>query len=138
MRLLTHNMLASPVKGIQTSFPLALTVKTIEIKEQELNVDFLRHMIPKLEWEALVEAGNVVRKSSTEPIPEIPQQFNEEMFEDEDIMRNVQRVLLEVYVIEGELTCPSTGRKFPIQNGIPNMLCNGETANTNQSKSSSE
>ena len=29
---------------------------------------------------------------------------------------------LQVEVIEGELVCPESGRKFPITNGIPNML----------------
>ena len=29
---------------------------------------------------------------------------------------------LQVEVKEGDLVCPDTGRKFPITNGIPNML----------------
>ena len=29
---------------------------------------------------------------------------------------------LQVEIIEGELECPESGRKFPIQEGIPNML----------------
>ena len=33
-------------------------------------------------------------------------------------------VLLEVEVIEGELECPETGRKFPISRGIPDMRLN--------------
>ena len=28
----------------------------------------------------------------------------------------------KVEVIEGDLECPESGRKFPIQEGIPNML----------------
>ena len=26
--------------------------------------------------------------------------------------------------MEGDLVCPQTGRKFPVKNGIPNMLLN--------------
>ena len=30
--------------------------------------------------------------------------------------------LLQVEVIEGELECPESGRRFPVEEGIPNML----------------
>lgn len=33
-------------------------------------------------------------------------------------------MLLEVEVINGDLLCPESGRKFPINDGIPNMLLN--------------
>jgi multifunctional methyltransferase subunit TRM112 len=29
-----------------------------------------------------------------------------------------------VHVLEGDLVCPESARKFPIKNGIPNMLLN--------------
>ena len=29
---------------------------------------------------------------------------------------------LQVELLEGNLICPETGRKFPVTNGIPNML----------------
>ena len=34
------------------------------------------------------------------------------------------RFILQVEIQEGYLECPETGRKFPITNGIPNMLLN--------------
>lgn len=46
----------------------------------------------------------------------------EEELADEELLKSLHRVLLEVEVVEGELECPETGRKFPIRNGIPNML----------------
>lgn len=30
--------------------------------------------------------------------------------------------VVEIEVVEGELECPESGRKFPVTNGIPNML----------------
>jgi multifunctional methyltransferase subunit TRM112 len=30
----------------------------------------------------------------------------------------------QIEIITGELECPESGRKFPIQNGVPNMLVN--------------
>ena len=37
-------------------------------------------------------------------------------------MKAVHHVMVEVEIVEGELQCPETGRKFPISEGIPNML----------------
>jgi len=33
-------------------------------------------------------------------------------------------IFLQVEILEGALVCPESGRKFPITNGIPNMLLN--------------
>ena len=43
---------------------------------------------------------------------------------DSDFLRRAHHVLLEVEVINGDLVCPETGRKFPIADGVPNMLLN--------------
>jgi multifunctional methyltransferase subunit TRM112 len=39
-------------------------------------------------------------------------------------LQKLHHVLLEVEVQEGSLVCPETGRRFPISDGIPNMLLN--------------
>lgn len=44
--------------------------------------------------------------------------------DDTDFLQKLHHVLLEIDVTEGHLECPETGRKFPISNGIPNMLLN--------------
>ena len=41
---------------------------------------------------------------------------------DDTIIANLYKVLFDVYVIEGQLVCPDTGRKFPVKDGIPNMI----------------
>lgn len=49
-------------------------------------------------------------------------QVTEAMKADEAFLHDVHHVLLEVQVMEGNLVCPETGRRFPIKDGIPNML----------------
>jgi multifunctional methyltransferase subunit TRM112 len=44
------------------------------------------------------------------------------MQQNDEFLKKIHKVLLEYDVEEGELICPETGRKFPIVNGIPNML----------------
>jgi multifunctional methyltransferase subunit TRM112 len=37
-------------------------------------------------------------------------------------MANLNRALFDVYLVEGYLICPDTGRRFPVKDGIPNMI----------------
>ncbi len=53
----------------------------------------------------------------------MPEQLSREGT-DESVLRQIHHALLEIEIINGELVCPETGRKFPINEGIPNMLCN--------------
>ena len=38
------------------------------------------------------------------------------------VLQKLHHALLEIHITEGSLICPDTGRRFPIKNGIPNML----------------
>ena len=38
------------------------------------------------------------------------------------LLENLYHVLFNVHVEDGYLQCPDTQRKFPILNGIPNMI----------------
>ncbi|XP_013924413.1 PREDICTED: multifunctional methyltransferase subunit TRM112-like protein [Thamnophis sirtalis] len=74
-------------------------------------------MVPKIEWAALVGAAESLGHRSDLPSELIP-----DYEKNEDFLRKVHHVLMEVEVIEGTLKCPDTGREFPITKGIPNML----------------
>jgi uncharacterized protein YbaR (Trm112 family) len=41
---------------------------------------------------------------------------------DSTLITHLHRILMDVHVLEGSLVCPETGRKYPIHDGIPNML----------------
>ena len=46
----------------------------------------------------------------------------ESILADNDMLRELHNLLFEIHVQEGSLICPESGRKFPIKDGIPNML----------------
>ena len=46
----------------------------------------------------------------------------EAMQRNELFLKLAHRLLLEYEVVEGELICPETGRRFSISKSIPNML----------------
>ncbi|NXR96872.1 TR112 protein, partial [Hypocryptadius cinnamomeus] len=47
---------------------------------------------------------------------------------DEEFLRRLHHVLLEVEVLEGSLQCPDSGRRFPISRGVPNLLLTEDEA----------
>ncbi|KAI1301585.1 Multifunctional methyltransferase subunit Uncharacterized protein [Halotydeus destructor] len=118
MKLLTHNMLTSKcLRGVQVGYPLKIIASEVKKTDVEFNSEFVLRMIPKMDWNVLCEAA---KNLGVENLPsEAPDNSV-----DEDVMKKVHHALFEVEVIQGELVCPETGRKFPIKQGIPNMLCN--------------
>ncbi|XP_054647187.1 multifunctional methyltransferase subunit TRM112-like protein isoform X1 [Dunckerocampus dactyliophorus] len=123
MKLLTHNMLTSHVKGVTKGYPLLIKATEVKVSEVEFNPQFVSRMIPKLEWSALVQAAEELGHRQDLPGDLVPDFENNEEF-----LKKVHRVLLEVEVIEGCLQCPESGREFPISKGIPNMLLNEDEA----------
>ena len=65
VRLITHNLLACHVKGCTTNnFPLKLTDIELALREAEFNPDFLRGFLPRIEWDALIQASREVSSTS--------------------------------------------------------------------------
>ncbi|XP_075426167.1 multifunctional methyltransferase subunit TRM112-like protein [Ascaphus truei] len=122
MKLLTHNMLQSHVTGVTRGFPLTIRADEVKLSSVDFSRDFVSRMIPKLEWEALVGAAE-----SLGHLSDLPRQLQAGYENDEEFLRKVHHVLLEVEVIEGSLRCPESGTEFPITRGIPNMLINEES-----------
>jgi len=61
VRLITHNLLACHAKGCTSNnFPLQLKDVQIALREADFNPDFVRGFIPKIEWNALVNAARQV------------------------------------------------------------------------------
>ncbi|KZP16467.1 Trm112p-domain-containing protein [Athelia psychrophila] len=115
VRLITHNLLACHVKGCTSNnFPLAFKDVQIELREAEMNPDFLRGFLPKIDWNALVGAARELGDTS------LPAETPEMI--DEEFLQTLHHVLLEIHVEEGTMTCPNCAHVYPISNGIPNML----------------
>ena len=115
VRLITHNLLACHAKGCTTNnFPLAFRDTQVEIQEQDVNPEFVRNILPRLEWKALVDAARQVGDES------LPAEQPEMM--DDELVQKLHHVLMEIHITEGAMVCPNCGHVYPISNGIPNML----------------
>ncbi|XP_023936744.1 multifunctional methyltransferase subunit TRM112-like protein [Bicyclus anynana] len=118
MKLITHNMLTSKcLKGVLTGYPLAINATDVKVNEVDFNPDFIARIIPKLDWEVLWRAADSLGHS--EGLPQVVESNYEA---NQEFLKTAHKVLLEVEVEEGYLTCPESGRQFPITKGIPNML----------------
>ncbi|KAH3795154.1 uncharacterized protein LOC127839058 [Dreissena polymorpha] len=118
MKLITHNMLTSNIiKGVKNGFPLKIIASKVEEKEVDFNPEFTARMIPKIDWQALRQAAADLGKPNS-----LPEAVADQYEENVDFLKQTHHVLMELEVIEGELVCPESGRKFPVSNGIPNML----------------
>lgn len=116
MRLITHNMLSSNIKGVTNGFPLRIEVEKMVEKEIDFNPDFLKNMFHKVQYKALVDASKIMGYA------DLPDVAEPSMLESEEFLRKFHHALLELHLEEGSLICPETGRKFPVNKGIPNML----------------
>ena len=88
--------------------------------EADFDAAFLRHILPRLDWPALVTGAAAL--GAEPPLPADPP--SPEQLEDETFLRSLHHALLEVCLAEGALICPGSGRRFPVVKGVPNMLLN--------------
>ena len=59
-------------------------------------------------------------------ISTLPPTLTEELVQDPSFLRALYHILMNVHLVKGMLTCPATGREFPVQDGIPNMMLEEE------------
>ncbi|XP_078429663.1 multifunctional methyltransferase subunit TRM112 homolog A-like [Wolffia australiana] len=122
MRLLTHNMLACNVKGVVNGYPLRLEAEIVAERAADFQADFLRHIFGRIDWKALVSAARSLPEEHR--VVDLPEEADPSMLDSEEFLRRFHRALLEIHVEKGALVCPESGRRFPIDKGIPNMLLN--------------
>lgn len=139
MRLLTHNMLMSP--GTKNGYPLAIEVEKMEETESEFNADFTARMVAKIDYAALLSTLSSVRAARDRLVAgshcsrlmrspraqlkvesTLPNTVPTNFAEDEAFLLALHHVLMEIEIVDGQLVCPETAKKFPIKDGIPSML----------------
>lgn len=78
-----------------------------------------------------VEDGGPERKQGSEEdappsppseLPRLPNQLPEGWQKNLPLLEDLHLVLQDIIVENGTLICPESGREFPVERGIPNML----------------
>ncbi|GBE58647.1 Trm112p family domain-containing protein [Babesia ovata] len=90
-----------------------------KVEPQELNPEFIRKMLQRMDYGVLVEAARSLGTN-------LPESYSDADLESEEFIALVHRSILETHVLKGTLTCPKCERVYEINNGIPDMLhCDG-------------
>ncbi|ORM39992.1 Pre-mRNA-splicing factor 38B [Babesia sp. Xinjiang] len=101
--------------GYPLRIEVALGEDTSKVEQQELNPEFIRKMLQRMDYGVLVEAARSVGL-------ELPDSYSDADLESDTFISQVHRCILEFHVVKGTLTCPKCDRVYDIDNGIPNML----------------
>ncbi|CAH1724478.1 unnamed protein product [Aphis gossypii] len=118
MKLFTHNMLSSKVvNGVKVGYPLRIVAKDIKISESEFDKEFVKRIISKINWKVFVNAAKQIGYGK-----DLSEELINNYENNEEYLKKVHHLLMEVEVMNGELICPETHRVFPISDGVPNLL----------------
>lgn len=116
MRLLTHNALRCARKDVVTGYPLKIQADNIEVRDAPCNRDFIKDMIPNLNWPALLQATRDIG------VDTLPENIEPELIEDNDFIDALHHILMNIHVLDGKLICPESNHVFEVKNGIPDMM----------------
>lgn len=85
-------------------------------------LDLLTNLLRKINMTALASAARDLNVSGKLAGMDVSTISTETILSDGDLTREMHHLLFEVHVMDGSLVCPESGRKFPVKDGIPNML----------------
>ena len=93
-----------------------------------MDKEFLLGLLPKVDYSALRCAVRQLGPHCDPPLSDLPEGLLSAAEKgdisplDDETISSLHRALFDVYLVEGYLVCPDTGRKFPVREGIPNMI----------------
>mmetsp|Transcript_13473 Transcript_13473/g.20077 ORF Transcript_13473/g.20077 Transcript_13473/m.20077 type:complete len:140 (-) Transcript_13473:472-891(-) len=131
MRLLAHNTLrnnAHDVRSENGGYPLKITATEVRVDDAsdindlspEKQEAFVKGVLGILDWNTLVQGASQMGLKTLPPI------LTNELASDPTFLRALYHVLMNVHLVRGVLTCPDTGREFPVSNGIANFMLEEE------------
>ena len=114
-------MLRCNIKTVENGYPLIIEAEKVEVIPSDFDADLTRSMLKKIQWIALRSAAANLSLTEIDGIEEMTEEM---AASDEDLLRRIHRLLFEIHIQEGALICPESHRRFPIKDGIPNLLLN--------------
>jgi hypothetical protein len=88
MRLLTHNTLRCNAKDVAKGYPLKLEVAEMNVQESEFNAEFMKSMLPSLDWAGVLIAATAIGFDS------IPATLSEDLLDNEEFLRGCHNLLM--------------------------------------------
>ncbi len=101
---------------IISGYPLQILPEKVEVLTTPVNREFVRKILPNLNWPALRAAAASLGVDS------LPEVVNEELRSDDSFIDALHHILMDVHVTDGRLVCPESGQVFAVRNGIVDMM----------------
>jgi len=124
------------INRTEEGYPLKIEATKIEYTESPFDAEFIQALLPKIDYKILLFALSQISEKCKEDldqkvVPELPESMgigNEggDAHVDEDLLKKLHTVMFDIHVVEGDLVCPDTGRRFNIKMGIPNMVLHAD------------
>lgn len=120
MRLLTHNtMRCNTEEAKGGGWPLKITAVEVRVddaieigSDPEREIAFVKGVLGMLDWNVLVQGASQLGLDT------LPPTLTDDMAQDPEFLRALYHVLMNVHLVKGMLTCPDTGREFPVTDRI--------------------
>ena len=112
-------MLKCNIRGVENGYPLIIEAETVEEIPSDFDADLIRTMLGKINWSCFMSALSNLNVAEIDLLKDKPP---EDMLASEDILLLIHKLLFDTHIQEANLVCPESGRKFPVKDGIPNML----------------
>lgn len=119
----------------EKGYPLQIEADKIEYEESPFDAEFVSALLQKIDYDTLKGAvQQISEKCKSEltdqiAVPELPEEIpvsTDASTADEGLLRKLHTVMFDIHVVEGNLICPDTGRRFNIKMGIPNMILHAD------------
>ena len=128
MRLLTHNTLRNnTAEADGKGYPLKITATEVRVDdaetvgtEPEKEIAFVKGILGMLDWDILVQGASQMGLNT------LPPSLTEDLANDTTFLRALYHVLMNVHLVRGILTCPTTGKEFAVTNGIADFMLEEE------------
>lgn len=127
------------INRTEEGYPLKIEATKIEYDASPFDAEFIQALLPKIDYKILLFALSQISDKCKEdldqtvvPVPELPESIEignkkgDDVQIDEDLLKKLHTVMFDIHVVEGDLVCPDTGRRFNIKMGIPNMVLHAD------------
>ena len=120
MKLFTHNILLCNNKSCNiNNYPLRIIPQKVDFLSVEYNPELIKKFIRKIDFNGLIQGA---KDLNTNNIKYDYSSLKEEDLEKEEVLKNLHNVLFETVLIDGSLQCSNCGTKYPVNNGIADMV----------------
>ena len=101
------------------NYPLKIVLAEGESMKQEsseFNPELIKNVLPKLNWSVLKQSANELQ------LADLPNELPSDYASDVAFLQSVHDLIMDIHILQGFLLCPNCARKYPIINGVPNMI----------------